>query len=86
MRIVEAPYGQITFLFTNIVGATQIGKRISTNEWQRLITEHESRLHHCFQAYNGYVIENAGDGFLIAFVHAYNALCCAIDIQKKSRY
>jgi len=85
------PSGVVTFMFTDIVGSTQMKKKMPgdfTREREeafvRLIKEpHDDIVAECVKTRGGFIIKSTGDGFLIAFADAEKAVLCAVEIQEK---
>lgn len=69
-------------MFTDMVGYS---KKIHENEEQalRLLGEHNEVLRAQIEAYQGNVIKTIGDAFMADFDSVFNAVNCAVDIQKK---
>lgn len=49
--------------------------------WVKLISAHDQLVHTAVQNHGGHVVKGQGDGFMIAFARAEDAVRCAIDIQ-----
>jgi class 3 adenylate cyclase len=72
-----------TFVFTDIVGSTQLVEAIGDEAWEVLSRWHDETLRSLVAAHNGEVIDTAGDGFFIGFDTPEAALACAIAIQRR---
>lgn len=70
------------FLFTDIVGSTQLLELIGDEGWRHLRRWHDETLRDCFARHGGQEVDHAGDGFFVAFEGAPPALECAIEIQR----
>ena len=69
-------------MFTDMVGYS---RKVHENEEQalRLLEEHNRLLEKQISAYQGNVIKTIGDAFLADFESVFNAVNCAVDIQKQ---
>jgi class 3 adenylate cyclase len=72
-----------TFVFTDIVGSTQLVEAIGDEAWEVLSRWHDETLRSLVAAHNGEVIDTAGDGFFIGFDSPEDALACAVAIQRR---
>jgi class 3 adenylate cyclase/tetratricopeptide (TPR) repeat protein len=71
-----------TFLFSDIVGSTQLLEAIGDRAWTSLRAWHDTTLRGLFSVHGGREIDHAGDGFFVAFEASKAALECAISIQR----
>jgi class 3 adenylate cyclase len=71
-----------TFLFTDIVGSTPLVGVIGDEAWRDLRRWHDATLRRLFEAHHGREVDHAGDGFLVAFDRAEDAIGCAVEIQR----
>ena len=71
-----------TFLFTDVVGSTQLLEAIGDEAWSELRRWHDRTLRTCFERHGGEEIDHAGDGFFVAFRSPGPAVACAIDVQR----
>jgi class 3 adenylate cyclase len=72
-----------TFLVTDIVGSTSLIDVIGDEAWDDLRRWHDQTLRSSFEENEGEEIDNAGDGFFIAFRDTASAIGCAIAIQRR---
>ncbi len=82
---VEAPSDTVerTFLFTDIVRSTKLVDAIGDKAWEDLIRWHDQTLRALIAERRGEEIRHQGDGFFIAFTSAYDAIECAVAIQRR---
>jgi class 3 adenylate cyclase len=71
-----------TFMFTDIVGSTNLAELLGDHAWDQLLRWHDESLRREFTRKGGEVVNSTGDGFFVAFDHARSAVESAIEIQK----
>jgi SARP family transcriptional regulator, regulator of embCAB operon len=74
-----------TFMFTDVVGSTNLLELIGDDAWQHLRAWHDQTLRSLFAEHDGEEVDHTGDGFFVAFPHAEAAIGCAIAIQRRLR-
>jgi class 3 adenylate cyclase len=74
-----------TFMFTDIVGSSQLVETLGDEQWESLLTWHDRMLRGCFETRAGQEIKHEGDGFFVAFAEPDSALECACSIQRSLR-
>jgi len=72
-----------TFLFTDIVDSTALLEAIGDQAWVPLLRWHDDTLVAEFQAHEGEVVDQAGDGFFVSFEEPDHAVACAVAIQRR---
>ena len=72
-----------TFMFTDIVGSTNLVEVIGDAAWENVLAWHDGALRELFVANCGQEVKHVGDGFFVAFDHPGEAVECAIGIQRK---
>ena len=77
-----APNGTVTILFSDIEGSTQLTEALGDRAWMDLLREHNALVREQVAAHDGFEVKAQGDGFMVAFASARNALNCAIGIQR----
>jgi hypothetical protein len=77
-----APNGTATILFTDIEGSTQLTERLGDREWMSLLREHNDIVRAQAAMHSGFEVKSQGDGFMLAFASARDAVSCAIGIQR----
>lgn len=78
----EPRTGTVTLLFTDQVGSTETLQRLGDEEGERLRRAHFGLLREAAGMHGGEEVKNLGDGLMVAFVSAIDALACAITIQQ----
>jgi class 3 adenylate cyclase len=71
-----------TFMFTDIVGSTNLAELLGDESWERLLHWHDDALRTLFARNGGEVVNSTGDGFFVAFDSARRGIDCAIAIQR----
>jgi class 3 adenylate cyclase len=71
------------FMFTDIVKSTDLIAVIGDEAWADVLRWHDQTLGALFGKHHGEEVDHAGDGFLVVFPDASDALECAIEIQRK---
>ena len=66
------------FLFTDIVGSTDLKRRLGDVEGARVIADHDARFRRCVEACGGEERNNPGDGFFATFPVPSAAVRCAL--------
>jgi len=69
-------------MFTDVVGYSTMASEDERRGLQ-LLSEHRDLLHSVFPEYGGRVVKTLGDGFLVEFASAVQAVDCAVAAQKK---
>ena len=72
----------LTFMVSDIVGSTALIGVIGDPAWRELRRWHDTTLRTHFERHAGREVDHAGDGFLVAFEAAADAVACAIEIQR----
>lgn len=74
--------GTVTILFTDIEGSTALNEELGDRKWVGLLARHDKVIRGKVDAHGGHVVKNQGDGFMVAFAGADEAVDCAVDIQR----
>jgi adenylate cyclase len=75
------PDGRVVILFSDIEESTALNERIGDRAWVKLIGAHDKLVQRLVHRHGGHVVKSQGDGFMIAFSRAEEAVRCAIDLQ-----
>jgi adenylate cyclase len=78
-----APSGRVAIVFSDIEESTALNERIGDRAWVRLIDRHDKMVARHVKRHHGYVVKSQGDGFMIAFAQAEQAVLCSIDMQRE---
>jgi class 3 adenylate cyclase len=71
-----------TFMFTDIVGSTNLAQALGDQAWERLLRRHDDTLRKLVSDGGGDIVNSTGDGFFVAFDSAAAGIDCAISIQR----
>jgi predicted ATPase/class 3 adenylate cyclase len=77
----EAPRGTVTFLFSDIEHSTRLLQHLG-ERYAEVLAAYRRLLRKAFQAWDGYKIDTAGDGFFVAFQRATHAVDAAVAAQR----
>jgi class 3 adenylate cyclase len=78
----EAGPAVVTLLFTDLIGSTELLGELGDDEAERFRRVHFGLLRDVAAAHSGQEVKNLGDGLMVAFPSAVNALSCAVGIQQ----
>jgi len=68
-------------LFTDIVGSTDMKKRLGDSRAAEIVGAHDALFRRCLSAHQGVERDHAGDGFFATFARPSDALRCALAFQ-----
>jgi class 3 adenylate cyclase/tetratricopeptide (TPR) repeat protein len=71
-----------TFLFTDLVGSTQLASSMSSSEADALRQTHFGLLRGAIEAAGGREVKNLGDGLMVMFLSQSRSLACAVGMQQ----
>jgi class 3 adenylate cyclase len=77
--------GRVVIMFSDIEESTALNERIGDRAWVKLIGSHDKLVSRLVQSQSGHVVKSQGDGFMIAFARAEQAVRCGIDMQHELR-
>jgi class 3 adenylate cyclase len=77
-----APDGTVTILFTDIEGSTALNEDLGDQAWLNLLAMHDRIIRAEVAKAGGVVVKSRGDGFMLAFPSAWQALAAAIETQR----
>jgi predicted ATPase/class 3 adenylate cyclase/tetratricopeptide (TPR) repeat protein len=76
-----APTGQVTLVFTDLEGSTELWERLGPR-FQHVLQRHHAILRERIAARGGFEVKTEGDAFMIAFARASDALRFALETQE----
>ena len=71
-----------TFMFTDIVGSTNLLETIGDDAWEDVVRWHDETLRSAIESQHGEIVHSTGDGFFASFADASSAASCAVAIQR----
>jgi len=74
-----------TILFTDLVNSTELMQRAGDEDAQRIFKAHYQLLRDAVSANGGSEVKSLGDGLMVAFASAADAVRCAVMMQQASR-
>src|SRR5208282_2193777 len=77
--------GTVTLMFTDLVNSTELLHRAGDETAQRIFTAHHKLLSDAVAAHGGHEVKWLGDGLMVAFPSAAEAVRCAIAMQQGAR-
>jgi adenylate cyclase len=77
--------GKVAILFSDIEESTALNERVGDRAWVKLIGEHDKLVRKLVNERSGHVVKSQGDGFMIAFARAEEAVRCGMDMQEALR-
>jgi class 3 adenylate cyclase len=72
-----------TFMFTDIVGSTDLAGAMGDEAWGNVLAWHDDTMRKLFMVHCGEEVKQVGDGFFVAFDDPNEAIECAVDIQQR---
>jgi predicted ATPase/class 3 adenylate cyclase len=78
----DLPRGQVTFLFTDLVGSTQLWE-LNPDAMQAALARHDELLKRAITGHQGRIVKTTGDGIHAAFASPLDAVSAAIEGQKR---
>jgi adenylate cyclase len=78
----QVPSGTMTVMFTDIEGSTELAARLGDSRWYSLLEWHDKTIAALAAMHNGTVIKSLGDGVMLTFGTALEAVRCACEIQE----
>src|SRR5918996_3794032 len=75
----------VTILFTDLVGSTELLSRAGDEEAQRIFRAHHDLLAGTAASHKGKEVKWLGDGLMVAFSSAADAVNCGIAMQQAAR-
>jgi class 3 adenylate cyclase len=71
-----------TILFTDLVGHTEMMRRLGDERGRTVLREHEALVRRVLGVYDGTEVKTMGDGFMASFPSVTRAVECAIALQQ----
>lgn len=71
-----------TIMFTDLKDSTQTTSRLGDTKALHLLHIHNAFIRNALRKYNGREVKHTGDGFMLSFTTADEAVQCAVEIQQ----
>jgi DNA-binding NarL/FixJ family response regulator/class 3 adenylate cyclase len=78
----RAPMGTVTFVFTDLVGSTELVKQLGDEGYAAILAIHRRIVREAFDGYGGREMDTQGDAFFFAFPRARDAVVAAATAQR----
>ena len=78
----ELDQGTITIVFSDIENSTQRATAMGDVAWMKVLRSHNDLIRRHVEEWKGTVVKNQGDGFMLTFNGARQALRAMIDVQR----
>ena len=82
-QAVETDHGTITIVFSDIESSTERATAMGDAAWMKVLSAHNEIISRHTSAWDGTVVKNQGDGFMLTFGGARRALRAMIDVQQE---
>jgi adenylate cyclase len=73
--------GNVVIAFSDIEDSTAHNEALGDRGWVKVLERHNRLIQKLVEEYNGHVVKSQGDGFMIAFADAGQAVLCAVEVQ-----
>ncbi|MGW1738129.1 adenylate/guanylate cyclase domain-containing protein [Nocardia sp. NPDC001965] len=73
--------GDVVIVFSDIEGSTALNERLGDRAWVALLGRHDRLIRRRVAGYGGHIVKSQGDGFMIAFGDAEQAVRCGLEVQ-----
>jgi class 3 adenylate cyclase/CheY-like chemotaxis protein len=78
--------GTVTVLFTDVAGSTEMIGRVGDASGERILVDHLNQLRDVLLNHGGQEIKPTGDGLMVAFRSALDAVNCAVAMQQDAEW
>lgn len=82
LRQLAARDGTLTILFTDIEDSTALNEELGDKAWLKVLGAHDKIVRRCAAGNGGRIVKSQGDGFMIAFAAAEEAIRSAVEVQR----
>ncbi len=79
---VAAPDGTVTIMFSDIEESTSLNEQLGDEGWVRVLAAHDKAVRDQVRRHRGHVVKSQGDGFMVVFGDASDAVDAALRIQR----
>jgi class 3 adenylate cyclase len=83
----SVPTGTVTILVTDMVGSTELAEQLGDRRWWDVLQVHNQLVRAEIARHEGTEVKSQGDGFLVVFGSAREAILAGVDVQRSfARY
>jgi class 3 adenylate cyclase len=83
LRAVQQDSGTVTIVFSDIESSTERATAMGDSAWMRVLSAHNDIIRRNTEEWQGVVVKNQGDGFMLTFGGARRALRAMIAVQQE---
>jgi class 3 adenylate cyclase len=76
------PRGTLTILVTDMVGSTELAEQLGDTRWWEILQAHNALVRAQIENHGGIEVKAQGDGFLVVFASARQAILAAVAVQQ----
>jgi class 3 adenylate cyclase len=76
------PRGTLTILVTDMVGSTELAEQLGDTRWWQILQAHNALVRAQIEDHGGIEVKAQGDGFLVVFASARQAILAAVATQQ----
>jgi class 3 adenylate cyclase len=76
------PRGTLTILVTDMVGSTELAEQLGDTRWWEILQAHNALVRAQIEDHGGIEVKAQGDGFLVVFASARQAILAAVATQQ----
>jgi class 3 adenylate cyclase len=82
IRAHASPDGTVAIVFSDIESSSEMAERLGDERWIAVLRRHNEIVREQVAAHRGTEVKSLGDGFMLAFPSASDAVACATAIQR----
>jgi class 3 adenylate cyclase len=82
---VQADSGTVTIVFSDIESSTERATAVGDAAWMKVLNAHNEIIRRHTATWQGTIVKNQGDGFMVTFGGARRALRAMIEVQRELR-
>lgn len=75
------PDGRVAILFSDIEDSTVLNDQLGDVQWVKILSSHDRLVRSAILEHGGHIVKSQGDGFMIAFSNAADAVRAAVALQ-----
>lgn len=75
--------GTVTIFFSDVEGSTALNERLGDAEFVKVLAQHDTVVRRAIDAHRGTVVKSQGDGFMVVFRDARDAVAAAVALQDR---